>query len=272
MDENISFFQAVWRFFTFYKMRRALGWVRAANRQFTGSVDGIRDAFDLAQDATVKQYNELRDAISEVETVVEQDRMQLESLNKEEGELLAMRDGALTKFEAATDDAERARHQAAFERFDARIQEIEQAQADLDARIKANADSMSAHMAALTRLQAEVRDMPQQKARAIAEYVSAKKIVELNDRLNGLKTSIEKGPIDAVLEQNRQLTAKARISQKLAGTDVNRQDDEYAAAGKVSASKDRMQAMLAARKAEKDAKTGAPTEAPAKAADRPTIQ
>ena len=116
---------------------------------------------------------------------------------------------------------------------------------------------MDGYLRQLTKLQAEIKQLPQQKAGAIADFVSSNKIVELNARLNGLKTSIERGPIDAVLEQNKKLTAKARISQKLAGADVERQDDEYRMAGRSSTSRERMQQMLAARKAEREAKTGA---------------
>ena len=61
---------------------------------------------------------------------------------------------------------------------------------------------------------------------------------------------------------NRELTAKARVSTRLAGTDVNKQDEEYASVGQKSQSSDRMAAMLAARKAEKEAATGASSSKP----------
>lgn len=261
MAENkVGFLQAVWRFFSFWKLRKTLGLIRAADRQFTGSAAGIRDAFDIHQDSMVNQYQELHDAISEVEMTIEQDRQRLEELNGREKDILGMRDGALAKFEESEstgDEQVLLKHQEAFERFDAEILDIETQQEGLRARIQETESTMDGYLRQLTKLQAEIKQLPRQKAQAIADFVSSNKIVELNARLNGLKTSIERGPIDAVLEQNKKLTAKARISQKLAGTEVEQQDDEYRVAGKSSTARERMQQMLAARKVERDAKTGA---------------
>jgi hypothetical protein len=271
-DENPGLFQAFWRLITFWKVRKALGLVRAADRQFTGSVQGISDAFDLHQNKLVKQYGGLRDAISQVEAVMEQDRSRLAELNKREEQVLAMRDGALAKFEEsqrAGDQAAMARHQEAFERFDNDVQGIEAEQATLDKRVKDTSVSMEDYLRQLTKLQAEIKAMPREKAQAMADFVSAQKIVELNDRLQGLKSSMERGPIDAVLQHNRELTAKARITQKLAGTDVERQEEEYATAGRTSTARERMQQMLAARAAERAAKTG--EQPAAKTEERPKI-
>ena len=57
--------------------------------------------------------------------------------------------------------------------------------------------------------------------------------------MQGLKTAMDRGPLDAVRKHNRELSAKARISQKLAGADVNVQDAQYAKAGQRSTSSDR---------------------------------
>jgi chromosome segregation ATPase len=261
-DENIGVMRALWRFFTFWKLRKALGLVRAADRQFTGSVEGIRDAFDLHAERLKGQYHELRDAVAQMDGVLEETRLSLEELNKKEQDLINKRDGALTKYEAAQttgNQQEMATHKAAFERFDGQIQTIEGQQQEKEALIAAHQGRMGDFERQLTRLQAEVQKLPADKAAAIADFVSAKKIVELNDRLTGMQSSIDRGPIEAVLAHNRELTAKARVSTRLAGTDVARQDEEYATVGQTSKSSDRMAAMLAARKAEKEAATGAAT-------------
>ena len=275
-NENPGLWSSIWRFFTFWKVRKALGWVRAADRQFTGSTGGIRDAFDLAQNKAVKEYQDTRDAVAEVEGVLEDNRQELDRLNKKEEELIGLREGALVKFEEAQkagDAAAQAKHQEAFNRFDKEIHDIEVRQAELEARIKESGSAMDGYLRQLTKLQDEIRRLPEEKARAIADFVSSKKIIELNDRLQGIRGSLDRGPIEAVLEENRKLTAKARISQKLAGTDVEAQNDEYKAAGIRSSSGDRMAQMLAARKAERDAKTGAGVAAPKVAAtsERPQI-
>jgi hypothetical protein len=258
-DENIGLVRGLWRFFSFWKLRKALGLVRAADRQFTGSVEGIRDAFDIHAERMKSQYRELRDAVAQMDSVLEETRMSLEDLNKKEQELLNKREGALTRFEAAQaagNEQEMATHKAAFDRFDADIQRIEGQQKEKEALIASHQGRMGDFERQLTRLQAEVQKLPADKSAAIADFVSAKKIVELNDRLTGMQSSIDRGPIEAVLANNRELTAKARVSTRLAGTDVSKQDEEYASAGQKTQSSDRMAAMLAARRAEKDASTG----------------
>ena len=143
------------------------------------------------------------------------------------------------------------KHATAFERFQVRVDEIEQTQERLQTEITETSATMDRYMLQLQEFQAEIEKMPQQKAEAIADFVSAKQIIELNDRLQGIETSIDRGPLSAVMESNRKLSAKARISEKLAGADVKVQDKEYARAGRVSTARSKMDEMLAARSAEK---------------------
>jgi chromosome segregation ATPase len=257
-EENVGFFKSLWRLITFWKSRRAMGLVRSADEQFTGSVEGISDAFDLQQNKLVTQYRELRDAIASVETIIEQRRSRLDALNKEEEELIQKREGALAKAEEAEamgDTTALERHTAAFERFENRIQEIEAQQAALEGEIKGSSQTMEKYMLQLTSMQSEIEKLPQQKAQAMADFISSRKIIELNERLSGIQTSIDRGPIEAVLKANKDLSARARITEKLAGTDSRIQDMEYAQAGRGSSARDKMKQMLAARKAERQGQT-----------------
>jgi chromosome segregation ATPase len=271
-DENIGIISALWRFVSFWRLRKALGLVRAADAQFTGSVQGIRDAYDLHREKLITQYKELEGAISQMEMVLEEQRQQLDNLNKREEELLRKREGALTLFEqaqGANDSGEMAKHKAAFDRFDAEIQRGEEQQRVLEGQISESDKSMQGFLQQLTALQAEIQRLPREKAEQIASFVSSQKIVELNNRLRGLQSSLESGPIEAVRRANAELTARARVSSKIAGTDVHRQDADYDTVGRSTSSGDRMQQMLAARKAEKEAKTG---EKPAETkTERPVI-
>lgn len=262
-EEKIGILRAIFRYFRFWNWKKARGIIKAADEQFTGSVDGISAAFDIQQDKMVVQYQGLRDAISEVEAILEDKRQRLEDLNVEEEDLLRKREGALamaqkTKEEGGP-DSEYEKHAHAFERFQERIDEIEQLQTRLETEVADNSKQMDKYMLQLQDFQAEIEKMPHQKAEAIADYVSAKHLIELNDRLQGLESSLDKGPISAVMDANRKLTAKARISEKLAKTDVRMQDKEYEHAGRQSTARSKLDDMLAARMAEK-----APKAAPEK--------
>lgn len=271
-EGDIGILQALWRFVTFYRMRKALGLARAADQQFTGSTGGIRDAFDIHRERLIKQFNELRGAVAEVEAVLESKRSELERLNTEEEETLQKRDGALSLAERATesgDTAEYEKHASAFARFQGRIDEIEARQERLEVELKETSGIMEKHLINLQEMSGEIRKMPQQKAEAIADHVSAQKIIELNDRLQGLQSSMERGPIEAVLEANRKLTAKARITEKLAGTDAAVADKAYSRAGRNMSGNDALEKMLAARKAEREKSSAGGNEKDK--ADRPKI-
>lgn len=262
MEEQPGILSALWRFITFYRVRKALGLVRAANKQFTGSTSGIRDAFDIEVNQKVQEYKQLESAVAEVENVIETKRLELERLNTEEKDLLKKREGALALAEKAQVEGNNdtfAQHQAAFTRFQSRINEVEERQKSLAEQIKQYEDSMKKYMLQLTKMQAYIQSLPAKKAEAMADFVSAKRIIELNHRLMGIKTSFEEGPVSLVLEENRRLTAQARVSEKMAGTNVELQDTMYAEAGRSSEGGDVFAKMLAARKAQKEAQT-APAE------------
>jgi hypothetical protein len=273
-EEKIGIFRAILRYFRFWNWKKARGIIKAADEQFTGSVDGISAAFDIQKDTMVTQFQGLRDAISEVEAVMEDKRARLEALNIEEEELLGKREGALARAEdaqTANDTAALEKHSAAFERFQVRIEEIDQTQERLNQDIQDTSQTMDRYMLQLQELQTEIEKMPIQKSEAIADFVSAKQIIELNDRLQGLETSLDKGPISAVMEANKKLTAKARISEKLSKVDVRLQDKEYARAGRVSTAKSKMEDMLAARRLEKEKETGVKEKKAKEEDDRPKI-
>src|SRR3989338_4607131 len=90
-----GFFAQLFRFFQFKWIRSALGIGRAANTQFTGSVEGIRDAVDLELNKKVKEYKELESAVSGVEMQIEAKKLELQKLNVEEKQVLQRREGAL---------------------------------------------------------------------------------------------------------------------------------------------------------------------------------
>jgi chromosome segregation ATPase len=256
-EQKVGIIHAAFRFLRFWNWRQARYILDAADDQFTGSADGIGAAFDMQRDTMVERFQSLRDAIAQVESVLEGKRDRLEKLNEEEAGLLDKREGALALAEEAQDkgnDAEYAKHASAFERFQVRIDEIEQTQERLKTEIGESSATMDRYMIQLQEMQAEIERMPEKKTEAIADFVSAKTIIELNDRLHGLETSIEKGPISAVLEANRNLTAKAKITEKLAGADVRVQDKAYERAGRTSTSGGKMADMMAARRAEKTKK------------------
>lgn len=256
-EEGIGFFSALWRFFTFYRWRKALGFIRAADAQFTGSAQGISDAFDLHHDQLVKQYNALEDSVAQVEVVLEDNRTALDSLNKEEAHLIEQSEGALALGEKEPGQIES--HRAAYNRYQARIATIETEQAQLEASIREDSGTVDELLLQLADLDAEIQKLPADKAKEIAKFISSNAKISIRNRLRNLQTSIDRGPLDAVLKANRELTAKSNVASKVMGTDARLQDKKYEVAGRQSVSNSAFDQLLAARKAEREAKTGVKT-------------
>jgi phage shock protein A len=228
----------------------------AADKVFTGSTSGIADAFDEARDAMVKDYRGLAEGVTELEMNTEFMRVQLERLNKEHETLTRKREGSLSAIEKATTPAERAPHEAAFGRFQTRIKEIEERRTILETDIQANAGKIQNYKTRLTKMQAEINGLAAKKAETIADRVMSENIIKLNERLSGLQTSYDRGPLEAVLAETERLKARAKVSESLAGTDVAAQDAQYEAGGVQASVDSELEAMLAARVAKRKEQTG----------------
>ncbi|MDP3696545.1 MAG: hypothetical protein Q8R55_00765 [Candidatus Taylorbacteria bacterium] len=258
-EQGIGFFSALFRLITFYKWRKALGLVRAADAQFTGSAEGIADAYDLHRETLINRWNQLCDAVSQVETTLIEKSQRLGDLNKKEETLIKQREGALALAEKEADPAKKEKHKAAFTSFHNQIVEIEARQKELEVSITENKDALRRHKQTLTDMQREVENLSAEKADAIAEFVSNKSIVDMNKRMLSLESSLDRGPIEAVRKKNRELSAQARVTSEIAGTDSRLQDKEYERAGQGVVGEDLFENMLSARKAEREAKTGVKT-------------
>jgi hypothetical protein len=259
-------FKAFWRIFSSLWRRGSRRANEAADAVYTSSAQGISDAFDEAQDALVKDYKQLEAAVSQVMISVEEFRQQLENANQREEKLIKQRDGALEM--AERDPANQAKHKAAFDRFHNDIMGIEAEQKTLEVQIKEQEGQLALLETQLKGLQRELQKMPSEKAQQIAQFVSNKKLMEAYDRINGLKTSYDRGPIDAIRQKNRELSAQAKVRQRITGIDAQAEDTEYENVGQVAATNSDFEAMLAARKAEKAAASGQEVK---KESERPQI-
>jgi chromosome segregation ATPase len=260
------FFAAVRRWFAFFFLRRSEDVRRSADGQFTGSVEGIRAAYAIDRDRLAKDFRGLQEAVAQVLTVVEDKKIRLERLGSEERDLQSQLNGAIRAAEqaqASGDTAAYDKAQAAYTRYKARLTEIDAQQESLTADIAGLEKSIQTHMSRLTEFQARLEALPQEEAETVADFVSARQIIELNNRLMNASDSLKEGPTATVREQVRQMSSQARITEKLAGTDVKLQDQEYATLGRELEGSDSLEAVLRARKAQRAAAEGGTTEAPA---------
>jgi chromosome segregation ATPase len=270
---------AIQRFINFFFLRRSEDVRNAADRQFTGSVDGIRAAYAIDRDQLAKDFRGLQEAVAQVLTVAEDKKLRLARLGEEEKELQSQLNGAIRAAEQAQgsgDTAEFDKAKAAYSRYRARLSEIDSTEARLAAEVTQIEGSMTTHMTRLTELQARLERLPQEEAETVAEFVSARQIIELNNRLMNAQDSLKEGPARTVREQVRNMSSLARITEKLAGTDVRLQDQQYASLGRELEGEDSLEAVLRARRAQREGGGAAEpaekeAEASAEQSERPRI-
>lgn len=272
MESNNSqygIFSAIVRFFFMWNWRKARGISDAADRQFTRDAKGIGYAFDMAVDRLVQNLRGIQEGLSLVEVEVARREQNLATLNKKESTLIEERDGAIIKIEGAKTAEEVQKWTAYAAGKDAEILEVERRQTEEEGALK----GLKAKVQELERtyldLQRERKKLEEEKGITIAEFQANEAIVSLEARLQGLTTSFDRGPIDAVRKANAELSARAKVALRTSQRDVNRVDADLAAEARKASSEDRIKQMLAERAAKRGVATGEVPTAPA--ADRPTI-
>jgi chromosome segregation ATPase len=271
-DQPIGIFAALWRYVSFYKLRQALGLVRAADAQFTGSADGISDAYDLQREKLVTEYKQFMSALAEVESAVEQKRERVKVIKQKKKESEKALEGALAVYEkaqAANDQKTMTEAERDGEGFRQEVNRLTEQETELENEIADQEHRLGDLEGRLTAMQREIANLTTEKADAIADFVSNKNLMDAHERLMGLKSRMDSGPIDAVRKANRDLAAKARVAGRLSGADADHVKDKYVHAGEDSVAGNEFQKMVAARKAQKEQSTG--TAPAAEKEDRPKI-
>jgi len=264
--------QAVKRLVTFKFLYESKRVDQKAEEIFTKSPEGIKAGFDLTKEKWVSQYRELRDAIANILELQEQRQIKLENLDKEENELLEKREGAMTLYERAmaeNNTQEAKKHEIAFNRFHSRVEKIDQEQEELLKTIAEKGREIENYKLRLTDFQTQIQQLESEKQEAVADFVSSQKTLELNERLAGIATTLDTGPLEAIQKKRNELKARANLSSELAGTDAAFQELEYKQAGKETSGETAMAKMLAERKAKK--KQLEDTQSKEKIEDRPEI-
>jgi chromosome segregation ATPase len=206
-----------------------------------------------------------------VESAVESKRNRLKDIQTKRKQSEKALEGALSTYEkaqAAKDQATMDEAEKDGESFRQEVNNFTQQENDIQEDIKAQEGKLTELEGRLTNMQREIQNLSVEKADAIADFVTNKKLIEAQERLMGLRSRMDSGPVDAVRKANQDLAAKARVAGRLAGTDADHKKDKYIDAGEHSVANSDFKKLVEARKAEKEQATG---NAPVQNEDRPKI-
>jgi chromosome segregation ATPase len=269
-DENIGFFKAVWRFFTFYKLRKSLGLIRAADRQFTTSAQGIEDAGTIKLMNLQKRAKEFLSALAGLENAIELKKSELTKMRDDKKLLIKKRNGAAAVIEktekelaAAKSDEERDELNGKLERamadgkkFSADIKKIEADEPGMAEFIALEQKKIIPLESQLKALNQEIKDLPAKTQAKAAQFLSNQQMLEAYKRMNNLNSPLESDPMDAVDKMLAQQNAEVKVAGRIAVNTTDTSGTEYLEAGDAEAGDDEFDKFLKSRKTERDAKTG----------------
>ncbi len=259
----------------------------AADQDWTKDAKSKARAFDLYAEDLEAEFTEFRGAIEDADGAVQTKRDQKAQAEKTKGESELAFAGALHEYEAAEQRLADAKKELTAATTDgarkAAEKKVKQAETDMAAAQKNGAtfekdvqtwtekldklteelegeDGAEAKLeellSQLETMQKEMADLPAEKAQAIADHIANTKLVDAYDRAMGMRKKANRRPIDAVMEDNKKLAARAKITGKIAGVDADKTRQKYIQAGKTQNAESNFAKQLAARKLAKEQETG----------------
>jgi chromosome segregation ATPase len=202
---------------------------------------GISSAYRSARNSWTRQYQEVRDAVSQLMMVMEQKSADIKRIEKEQQELEIKKRGAVEKFRQTREE----KYQTLFQDMHNKLGENDQRLLTLNAEVKDLQGQVANYKKRLLEMDAQIKDLDRKEAEAIADIVSSKQIVELNDRMANLGTSLQDENLQAIERTRQRLKARAKLSDELAGTDRSALEAEVMAAGMTDNAMDEFNKMLA---------------------------
>ncbi len=236
----MSFFAQLWARFKGI-------FIRAGDDIVAGSPEAIRATYAAAIDEAGRRRQELREAVALL--LRERDKVQglLKTLQTEAADLQRRLEGALSKAEAEPDRIE---HKEAGVRYLQRITEIEEKRKKIAEELDFQAKRVEEYKARLVTFDDEVERLRREQGEMVAEFVSNRQVLQLENRLKGLGESSVDESIVTIRERIGQMKAEVKLVTEMSGTTVRTQDDAYERAGAEKEARQRFDELLKARATE----------------------
>lgn len=248
---------------TFWKA--ALGIEKAATDQIVNSADGI--------EATMKEYgDQLKDQTEKLITDLGGIEQTLTDLDKQKKEVVKRREVAQTRLNGAiaiaadrkstADEVAEAKEKA--KQFRKELESIKQEEEQLQSFIDEQGQMASRLESDLREMQTKVKNLDAETRAKVAKFNLLNRITEANKRSLNLIKSIDTSKKDAIDQRLDQMAAEARVTTRMADLNKPQEGDKYLQAGSDSADDDDIDAMIAKRSADNDAREQA-------AGDKPVV-
>ena len=177
------------------------GDIDAQTDKMLATPSGIKATFAQTREKWTKQYAEVREAVAQLMMVLEKKKSAVEALQKEAKDLKVKMNGAVERFKATNE----VKYKEAFGKLHARDQEVKAEQERINGEISDLHAKVNDYKKKLQEMQTRIQELKNQEAQAIADIVSSRQIIQLNDRLSNLSTELEDKNLAAIEDRRQNL-------------------------------------------------------------------
>ncbi len=218
--------------------------IRRGNDLVASSPEAISATYASAINDAKKRYKEMQEAVAILAREREKTDSTVKRLAAEDTELQRKLEGALASAESEPDNPA---HREAGMRYISRIKEIGETRVQLAQDLNLQTKKVEDYKAKLRDFTNEIEQLKREQGEMVAEFISNRQVIQLEDRLKGLGESAVDGSVVAIREKVGQLRAEAKIAAEMRTAATGVQDRDYERIGAEKDAATRFDELLKAR-------------------------
>ena len=220
--------------------------------------EAVRGAYeDIIKDKkeNIQRY---KGAVGQLMALLKQKQVSVQELTQEVTRLEDLKKGALAKAKQVANDLQSqgispeeiktdvdyTKCVAAYNDFSSTLTEKEARIGELEEDIQRAQQDIDGHKVQLETLTRDLKKIQEEQSEAVADLISARETEEIADMLSGISKDGTNQELVRMREVRQKAKSRAEISQELAGTDANSQENEFLEAARSSETSDEFDALI----------------------------
>ena len=220
--------------------------------------EAVRGAYeDIIKDKkeNIQRY---KGAVGQLMALLKQKQVSVQELTQEVTRLEDLKKGALAKAKQVANDLQSqgvspeeiktdvdyTKCVAAYNDFSSTLTEKEARIVELEEDIQRAQQDIDGHKVQLETLTRDLKTIQEEQSEAVADLISARETEEIADMLSGISKDGTNQELVRMREVRQKAKSRAEISQELAGTDANSQENEFLEAARSSETSDEFDALI----------------------------
>ena len=220
--------------------------------------EAVRGAYeDIIKDKkeNIQRY---KGAVGQLMALLKQKQVSVQELTQEVTRLEDLKKGALAKAKQVANDLQSqgispeeiktdvdyTKCVAAYNDFSSTLTEKEARIVELEEDIQRAQQDIDGHKVQLETLTRDLKKIQEEQSEAVADLISSRETEEIADMLSGISKDGTNQELVRMREVRQKAKSRAEISQELAGTDANSQENEFLEAARSSETSDEFDALI----------------------------